>query len=917
MENRANSQTLVDQQVETLLPTDLRPTLVIGLGGTGQRIILHLKGQLLRAYGEVPERYIRLLCFDTATEALSIIVDGEVVTLEQDREFFNIGHTPVPNIIRNLEHQPAIATRLPSIQSIPAVALRNGARQLRPLGLLALLWKFDEVEQRLSNAIWTLAGKDNLGRREGQTQGINVFICNSIVGGTGSGMFLDVAYLVRALFAELGSMGDFCYITGVGVLPQVFHGIEGPNLVPNAIAALKELSYCMLRGGFVNQYPNGRQIDAPHPPFDIYYLVDGVDEQGYTWQGVGDLAAMIASGLFLQIGSQVGLKGSNDFDNLSDVLSRQAADGEGTFCGSFGMATLTFPAPDIAAWCTACLAGQIITQGLLRPTDGNAMLQRATAFLQTQLPEADGLLKALSQDEQGSALLVDPGTAAWLQGGRSVTPAEIIRYIHDYQHARIQGDYRTWIKSNGKTLTERLKQALNGHTLQLLSDPGVGLEGTLASLNLLNTLLAERRTKMENRRETASSGSQQLAGDMVAQEEALRQAAGGFFLFRNHALTIARDRYLEIGTMALGQQLETYACDVALAALAELSQTLTQWLCRLERVKAALAVAERQFDTEAETFAQGQSTHRGVADISLADPAYCQMLYDRYAPPLPQVLAELLRKHTPADWDDCPTEDVIALLREIAARPFGSIQAMTIEDALHDQADKISPAAYRERLFRLAAPSWNLDLTRLEDGGAYLKTIQVLGVPDEAHSLFRDQMQMLVSTHAPTTMTAFVATLGAPFSALQQYPDYVRSYQNARRTRVLHVLPQFQSEDEQARLAFALGIIYEMIFNRGFYFYYQPEDALDSPLKLDNGLSNAIRRFAQNETLVQEVLTRVEQRIAEMGTTAALEKLAAYYIGNGKDKEPGITDAQVITLRKLVRAYAEELRSTQQAFGAN
>ncbi|MDY0020041.1 MAG: tubulin-like doman-containing protein [Anaerolineae bacterium] len=917
MEKRANSQTLPDQQVETLLPADLRPTLVIGLGGTGQRIILHLKGQLLRAYGEVPERYIRLLCFDTATEALSIMVDGEAVTLEQDREFFHIGHTPVPNIIRNLEHQSAIASRLPSIQSIPAVALRNGARQLRPLGLLALLWRFDEVEQRLSNAIWTLAGKDSLGRREGQTQGINVFICNSLVGGTGSGMFLDVAYLVRALFAELGSMGDFCYITGVGVLPQVFHGIEGPNLVPNAIAALKELSHCMLRGGFVNQYPNGRHIEAPYPPFDIYYLVDGVDEQGYTWQGVGDLAAMIAAGLFLQIGSQVGLKGENDFDNLSDVLSRQSADGEGTFCGSFGMATLRFPASDIAAWCTARLAERIIAQGLLQPADSTAILPKAAGFLQAELPEVEGFLKALSQDDQGAPLLVDPGTASWLQGGRSTTPAEVIRYIHDYQHARIQGDYRTWIKSNGKAISERLAQGLDAYALQLLSDPEVSIEGTLVALGLLNSLLTERSSKVESRREAANSASQQLSVEMTSQEEALRQAAGGFFLWKGHALVIARDRYLEIATAALSQQLETYVCDVALTTLAELNHVVTRWQRLLERVKAALMTAERQFGQEKETFAQGQKDHKEIADISLTDPAYCELLYERYAPPLSQVLAELLREHNPAEWGESAIEEIINALREVAARAFEPLQAMTIEDALQDQHNEISPGAYRERLFRLAAPSWNLDLTRLEDGGAYLKTVQVLGVPDEAQSLYRDQMQMLVSTHNPTTITAFAATLGAPFSALQQYPDYVRSYQSARRNRVLHILAQFQSEDEQAQLAFALGIIYEMIFNRGFYFYYQPEDALDPPVKLDNGLANAIRRFAQSETLVQEVLTRVELRIAGMGTTAALEKLAAYYTSNGKDKEPGITDSQVIAMRKLVRAYAEELRSTQQAFGAN
>jgi len=156
-------------------PNNMRPTLVIGLGGTGQRIVAHLKAYLVRAYGEVPAERIRLLAFDTADETITVLVHGQPLGLEADRELFHIGHTPVPNIVRNLERQPAIAARLPCIQSIPAVALRAGAKQVRPLGTLAFLWRFDPLERRIADAIWELAGKDTLSQRAGNTQGINVF----------------------------------------------------------------------------------------------------------------------------------------------------------------------------------------------------------------------------------------------------------------------------------------------------------------------------------------------------------------------------------------------------------------------------------------------------------------------------------------------------------------------------------------------------------------------------------------------------------------------------------------------------------------------------------------------------------------------------------------------------------------------
>jgi len=897
-------------------PPTVRPTLVIGLGGTGHRILLHLKRQLIRAYGGVPEARIRLLAFDTADEPLAVSLEGELISLETDRELFNVGRTPVPNILRNLDRQPAIAARLPSIQAIPAVALRGGARQIRPLGLVALLWRFDEVEERVEEAIWQLAGKETLGRREGITQGINVFICNSLVGGTGAGMFLDVAYLVRALFAELGGMGDFCYITGVGVLPQVFRRIEGPNIIPNAVAALKELNYCMLRGDFSCQYPNGRWIRSLQPPFDLYYLVDGVDEQGYTWRGLDELCAMIAAGLFLQIGSQVGRKGENDFDNLSDVLSGQTADGYGTFCGSFGMATLVFQAPQIAAWCSARLAVQMIDAGLLRPADPAVARAEAGAFLKAHIPRMDALLQELGQDENGVPLVIDLRFPERSRQGRdALTPSGVIRRVHDYRHVRLEGDYRTWIRANSRAIAAQMEQALEERVCAALADPAVGVNGALALLESVAFLLSKLTDRLENRRAAAEAESRRLETEMAAREEAARQAANTLFLWRKQAVVAACDRYLKVAAAGLAQALQEMICEGALTVVVHLGRAAETWQQRLKGLRSALTAARRQLVEEKAAILEAQEQGE-VASINLADPAYCQALYQRYAPPPLDALAELLREESLIDWSDLPSAELVARLRTVAMRPFQPLSRMSVEDALRDRADETSPQSYKERLFRLAAPSWNLDLTRLEDGGALLRTVQVLGVPEEERSLFRSEMQSLVSTHAPTAIVAFLATIGAPYSALQQYPDYERVYLSVRGGQPLHVLPQFQAEGRQAKLAFALGIVFGMIFSRGFYFYYRPEDPLDPPLKLDNGLANALRRFAQSDTLVQETMGRVEQRIAEMGTTAALSLLTSYYAtGEGGREAGGATDALVLEMRKLVRAYAGELRRTQQALG--
>lgn len=899
------------------LPPNLRPTLVVGLGGTGHRIVAHLKACLVRAYGEVPTDRIRLLAFDTADEAITVPVQSHPLGLELDRELFHIGRTPVPNIVRNIERQPAIAERLPCVQSIPSVALRAGAKQVRPLGLLALLWRFDQVEQRIADALWELAGKDTLSRRGGATQGINVFVCNSLVGGTGSGMFIDVAYLVRAIFAELGSMGDFCYVTGVGVLPQAFRGIEGPNIIPNTVAALKELGYCMQRGGFSCQYPNGRWLSSPQAPFDLYYLMDGVDEQGYTWRGLNELCAMIAAGLFLQIGSQLGRKGENDFDNLDGVLTQQTAEGEGTFCGSFGIASLYFPAHDVAAWCAARLAGAVVKEGLLRPAGEEAAEESVPALLRAHGMDVPALLRELAQDDEGVPFAVELRLPSWLRQARDAHAAqELARYVHDYRRVRINGDFYTWMKANSAALQERLSNVLAHSVAAALADPDGGVNGSLALIGALDRRLETLEQTLETRRATAEGERSQLELDLQEQEEALRRATAGTSLFRGRAIAAARGRYVEAAERCLNQTLAHLLAETGLALVARLRRGLADQTQTLDALRTRLVAVRRLLAEEEACFLHGGQQEE-IARISLAEPDYCHTLYDQYAPAPQEALAGLLGDTTPGEWADLGVDELVGRVRAGVARFFRAITEMTVEDVLRARAAETSPQAYRERMFRLAAPSWNLDVARLHNGGAQLRTIQVMGVPDEGTTVFAGDMPAVVSTHDQTTVTAFLATIGAPYTALQQYACYERRYEVARRSRPLHVLPQFQVEDEQARLSFALAAVFGMIFSRGFYYYYRPQDPLDPPLKLGNGLANSIRQFAQADTLTQKVMGRVEHRIEEIGTAKALSVLTDYYTrDDGGDGDGKTTmDELVADLRKRVRTYAGELQQTQRVVG--
>jgi hypothetical protein len=155
----------------------------------------------------------------------------------------------------------------------------------------------------------------------------------------------------------------------------------------------------------------------------------------------------------------------------------------------------------------------------------------------------------------------------------------------------------------------------------------------------------------------------------------------------------------------------------------------------------------------------------------------------------------------------------------------------------------------------------------------------------------------------------FVAHVGAAHTAIQQWASYQAAYDQVRGYVPLHVLPQFQADNEQARQAFALGLVFHFITHQGAYFYYIPADQLARPVKLAQGLSNALQAFIKHDDLVRETWERIEQSVASRGVETTLRTLGAYYNTHNVNVP---TDDLVLELKRLVRAYADELRQIHQ-----
>src|SRR5262249_22920143 len=137
--------------------------------------------------------------------------------------------------------------------------------RVRALGRLAFVDNYRAVSRRLQVELTACCAADTLNqahRRTGSefdSSTPRVYIVTSLAGGTGSGMFVDLAYLARHL---LGKMGHVPHVIGVLLVPPVEEGAKTAGLA-NTYAALTELNHFARSDAvFTAQYDTGEKFQS-------------------------------------------------------------------------------------------------------------------------------------------------------------------------------------------------------------------------------------------------------------------------------------------------------------------------------------------------------------------------------------------------------------------------------------------------------------------------------------------------------------------------------------------------------------------------------------------------------------------------------------------------------------------------------
>jgi len=377
-------------EIARVTPRD-NPMLVIGLGGTGIDAALRVKYLVNKRFTlpddgrggkrDTPDN-IRFLGFETSVDDIKS-KEYNGVRFDYTTEYVDISYPDLDIAMRN---QAIYLTKDMRNWVHPELASKisggtAGANGVRQGGRLMMHLKIDEIVNTLDSYIRKMfEGK-------GENSRLEVFILSGISGGTGSGTFIDVPYIIRGLMDKnIVSRGPARLdVMGYIFLPDVLIAKPGldteyrETIMLNGYAAIKELDYLMNTAepdkSFREQYGSRLTVDSVSPPYDLCHLISATATGGGQQVGAYDYCMGVTAEHIVNFMTQMEIKAGEVFDihayisNLktSSTAIRKRFAANYVYC-ILGASSLELPQEDIMTYLAGKMFGRLDYLEGLKPT---------------------------------------------------------------------------------------------------------------------------------------------------------------------------------------------------------------------------------------------------------------------------------------------------------------------------------------------------------------------------------------------------------------------------------------------------------------------------------------------------------------------------------------------------------------------
>lgn len=290
----------------------MKPTIYLGLGGTGNLAISFAKKLYEEEYGvgNIPSS-VAFCTVDFQTDMdqdaglASNITDNfiKIVSASNPREFYRVRR----------ENQGQYAWMFDGNTNNIDNRISKGAKAVRTTGRLYTEMVLDVVMNRISALVNEVTNVDH---SADVANGVNIHMVMSVAGGTGAGSFITIGNAIKQKY------GNHVNLYGYGVTHSVFRamdvaGTKTPNVELNAYSSILDLDYLQTasEANPVELEMGGKKSVLREPFFDGFYVIDNTSENGYTLKNVRSLCEVIGTCLYA-CGAEAGDKVENIINNV-------------------------------------------------------------------------------------------------------------------------------------------------------------------------------------------------------------------------------------------------------------------------------------------------------------------------------------------------------------------------------------------------------------------------------------------------------------------------------------------------------------------------------------------------------------------------------------------------------------------------
>lgn len=289
----------------------IRPSVYIGLGGTGIKAIAQTKKLYEEEFGgKIPPEVAFLgIDFDNkqaVDKDLPADVSGDylqLVSAVNPAEHYRVGH----------EQNNQFNWMFSGNSSFIDKNIMNGAKQVRTTGRLYTEIVLNQIKARIQvcyNKVQSIA------KARGFNQPVDIHLAMSVAGGSGSGSFLTIAMLIDQMFHSDVNMYGYAVLHGVFRTMDPM-GTKTPRVITNAYSAILDLDYFMHAS---NDNPVEVSLGPvkhvmKEPIFKEFYVIDNVTENGKVVENCKQLCEVIGTCLYVS-GNELG----NNKDSLASNI---------------------------------------------------------------------------------------------------------------------------------------------------------------------------------------------------------------------------------------------------------------------------------------------------------------------------------------------------------------------------------------------------------------------------------------------------------------------------------------------------------------------------------------------------------------------------------------------------------------------